>query len=111
VLATAICLFMKKKKKKKLLHLVTTLVLIFGAWGSSVAVTANGRVMVKEMLIGFGCAVFYALLVYGLLAFAREVKTPAQARRDYQTLQLELFELGCLDEATLRFRLEQRKTI
>ena len=109
VLATAICLFMKKKKK--LLHLATTLVLIFGAWGSSVAVTAKGRIMLKEMLIGLGCAAFYALLVYGLLALAREVKSPAQARRDYQTLQLELFELGCLDEATLRFRLEQRKTI
>ncbi len=107
VLATAAAAFLRKKSRW--FPIVTLPVLLFGAWGAYISVSVNSRLVIFDVLKGFGFAALYALVCFGLLGPAKDLKSREEAYREYAALQYELFELGCLDEDTLRMRLEKRK--
>ncbi len=107
VLVMLTALFHFLHKKSKMLHLITMLVLLFGAWGTSIAGSVNSYLVIKDVLISFACAVLYALIIYGPFKKALDWKSPEREFGDYKTLQLELFELGLIDEDVLRIRLER----
>ena len=107
VLVMLVALFLFLHKKSKMLHLITMLVLLFGAWGTSIAGEVNSRLVIKDVLISFACAVLYALIIHGPFKKALDWKSPEREFGDYKTLQLELFELGLIDEDVLRIRLER----
>lgn len=105
VLVMLVALFLFLHKKSKMLHLITMLVLLFGAWGTSIAGSVNSYLVITDVLISFACAVLYALIIYGPFKEALDWKSPEREFGDYKTLQLELFELRLIDEDVLRIRL------
>lgn len=107
VLATALLALFRRKNRW--LYLAAQLVLLFGAWGAYVSVSVNARLVLADVLKGFGCAVLYALIWFGPLHFARDLRSREEAYRVYAEQQIELFELGCFDEDVLRIRLEKRR--
>ena len=107
VLVTALLAWFRKKNRW--LYLAAQLVLLFGAWGAYVSVSVNARLVLADVLKGFGCAVLYALIWFGPLHFARDLRSREEAYRVYAEQQIELFELGCFDEDVLRIRLEKRR--
>lgn len=107
VAVTALLAFFRKKSRW--LPPVTVLVLLFGAWGAYVSVSVNARLVLTDVLKGFGCAALYALVCYGILPFAKDLKSREEAYRTYAEQQIDLFELGCIDEDLLRIRLDKKR--
>lgn len=107
VAVTALLAFFRKKSRW--LPPVTVLVLLFGAWGAYVSVSVNARLVLTDVLKGFGCAALYALVCYGILPFVKDLKSREEAYRTYAEQQIDLFELGCIDEDLLRIRLDKKR--
>ncbi len=105
LLAVAILAFCNRQLR--LVNTAVTIVLFAGIWTRLVLVLTKGvPFWSSRFLESVACLAAFVLLAYVVNAFADRMMAEAGQAESKRDLDLELFELGAIDEAQLRLRLE-----